>query len=149
MGNTPVEPSLELTLDGRVLFSSGLRWLHPLLELEEYLASRPVDVARCLLRDKIVGRAAALLMVRLGVRAVHAGLLSRLGEEIFLSRGVRYTSDGLVDRIACRTEDLLREVTDPEEAHRLIVARAAATRRSSPAASGGALSGDAAAGGAA
>ena len=128
MEKTQVEPSLELVQNGTVLFTSSLRWLHPLLELEGFLASSSVDVSRCLLRDKIVGRAAALLMVRLGIRAVHAGLLSRLGEAVFVDRGVRYSYDSLVDRIACRTEDLLKKVTDPEEAHRVIVARAAAAR---------------------
>jgi len=126
--NDPSSPSLELLLDGELLFSSRGKWLYPLLELGEFLAERDVDAARCLLRDKIVGRAAALLAVRLGLRTVHAGLLSRLGEDVFRGRGVRYSYGELVDRIACRTEELLRDVTDPEQAYRLIVERAAAAR---------------------
>ena len=72
------EPSLELYHNGSVVFSSHSRWLHPLLELEEFLKSGP-PASECRLRDRVVGRAAALLEVRLGLRVVHAAVLSRLG----------------------------------------------------------------------
>jgi zinc transport system ATP-binding protein len=128
----PDEVSLEVSRDGVRVFVSAGRWLYPLLDLEEFLAKRSVDPSRLSLRDKIVGRAAALLIVRLGIQEVHAGILSRLGEEIFRTRGIRFSCDELVERIACQTEELLRDVTDADEAHALIVsrarARAAATR---------------------
>jgi hypothetical protein len=126
--------SLELLSEGRRVFASRGRWLHPLLELEEFLRSRPLDRRTLSLRDKIVGRAAALLIVRLGIPEVHAGILSRCGEAVFRERGVRCTRDSLVDRIACRTEDLLADVSDPEAAHAIIVERARASRSAAPSA---------------
>lgn len=131
------EVSLELVSGGRRVFESRGRWLHPLLELEEFLALRPLDRSTLELRDKIVGRAAALLIVRLGIPRVHAGILSRCGEAVFRERGVRYSFDTLVDRIACRTEELLRDVSDPEDAHAIVVERARAARPAAPSASRG------------
>lgn len=124
--------SLELLSDGVVVFSSGGRWLHPLLELEEFLAGRTLARQGLSLRDKIVGRAAALLIVRLCIPEVHAGILSRPGEAVFRERGVRYTFDTLVERIACRTEELLSNVVDPEAAHELVLARARAAKATTP-----------------
>ena len=119
----PAEPTLQLFHPGALVFSSHGRWLHPLLELETFLRNGP-PAAECTLRDRVVGRAAALLEVRLGLRVVHAVTLSRLGESVFLRHRVRYTFDALVDRIACRTEELLTESTHPDEAHRIVSERA-------------------------
>jgi hypothetical protein len=116
--------SLEFLLDGQVIFSSSGRWLHPLFELEQYLESQQVDLSRAEIHDKVVGRGSAFLIVRLGVTRVHAGLLSRLGKDVLDRAAVACTSDTLVDEIECGTEELLRRVTDPEEAHRVLAERA-------------------------
>ena len=76
------------------------------------------------LQDKIIGKAAALLIHRLGFRTVKAGVLSRLGEAVLQRHAIAYTYDQLVDRIHCQTEELLATVEDPEEAYRLVKARA-------------------------
>lgn len=114
------EVSLKLTLDGRVVFSSSGKWLHPLFQLERFLHTHKVDMSACEIRDKVVGRGSAFLIVRLGIRNVHAVLLSRLGKDVFDRAGIRHTWDNLVDQIQCRTEKLLKEVTDPEEAHGIL-----------------------------
>jgi hypothetical protein len=116
--------SLEFLIDGKVLFTSTSRWLHPLFELEEFLKIREIDVAKGEIHDKVVGRGSAFLIVRLGVDKVHAGLLSRLGKDVLDHAGVTCTWDMLVEEIECRTESILREVTDPEEAWRILVERA-------------------------
>ncbi len=51
--------SLEFMLDGRVLFTSGGKWLYPLFELEEFLRGRGIDACRGEIRDKVVGRGSA------------------------------------------------------------------------------------------
>lgn len=71
----------------------------------------------------MVGKAAALLTLRLGVRTVHAETISALGKSSLEAAGATVTYDREVDRILCATEELLIDVGDPEEAHRLIVAR--------------------------
>jgi hypothetical protein len=120
--------SLELYHGSRLVFASMGKWLHPLLDLERALSGIAMPAAELHLVDKIVGRAAALLIVRLGIRSVHALLLSRLGKEIFEKRGVHVSWEHLVDRIDCATEELLKSVDDEEEAHALIAERAADSR---------------------
>jgi zinc transport system ATP-binding protein len=121
-----MDGSLELKVDGAVVFASHGRWLHPLFELAEYLPGSGVDPAGAELRDKVVGRGSAFLIVRLGIRRVHAVLLSRLGRDVLERAGANLTWDTLVDRIACATEGLLEHVTDPEEAYRILADRRAA-----------------------
>lgn len=109
-----------------MVFASDAKWLHPLLELERFLLASGIDPSSLILHDKIVGRAAALLMVGLGIREVRAGVLSCLGEQVFQAAGVRWTAAEIVERIACQTEAILEMVDDPQEAHRIVAERARA-----------------------
>lgn len=117
-------PSLRVFLGERLVFSSNGRWLHPLFELEEQLAVSAYPRGELLASDRIVGKAAALLIARLGIRRVRAETLSRLGEGVLHARGIEYSYGTLVDRIACATEALLSEVDDLESAYRLLARRA-------------------------
>jgi hypothetical protein len=124
-----MDASLELHLDGKVVFASSGRWLHPLFELSEFLDRARVDIASAELLDKVVGRGSAFLIVRLGIRRVHAALLSRLGKDVLDRAGVAVTWDTLVERIACATETLLEGVTDEAEAWRILCERRSAALR--------------------
>jgi Domain of unknown function (DUF1893) len=117
-------PTLTVLQEGTPIFTSHGNWLYPLLELEAYLADHPVQPAHLLLQDKIIGKAAALLIRRLGFRTVKAGILSRLGEAVLQRYEIAYTYEQLVNRIHCQTEELLAQVEDPEEAYRLVRVRA-------------------------
>jgi len=116
--------SLEVRRGGEILFTSNGKWLHPLFDLESFLMARGMDASDCEIRDKVVGRGSAFLMVRLGARRVHAVLLSRLGKDVLERAGVEHTWDELVDEVQCATEGLLRGVTDPELAYRILAERA-------------------------
>ena len=116
--------SLEFLIDGRVLFSSTGKWLHPLFELEQFLKTREIDAARGEIHDKVVGRGSAFLIVRLGIRTAHAGMLSRLGKDVLDRAGVTFTWDTFVEEIQCSTEGILRAITDPEEAYPILAERA-------------------------
>jgi hypothetical protein len=117
-------PTLTVLYEGSPIFTSHGQWLHPLFELEAYLAEHPLQPEDLILQDKIIGKAAALLIYRLGFRTVKAGILSRLGEAVLQRYGIAYTYEQLVDRIHCQTEDLLAEVEDPEAAYQLVRVRA-------------------------
>ena len=106
------------------VFSSTGKWLHPLFELEEFLRTSPFHPGSIRVEDKIVGKAAALLLVRLGIRRVKAGILSRLGREVLKRHGVEFSSAEAVERIECRTESILEAVEDPEQAYRVLAVRA-------------------------
>ena len=118
------EPTLTVLHEGVPIFTSYAKWLHPLFELEEFLDDNPIQPENLILQDKIIGKAAALMIHRLGFRTVKAGVLSRLGEAVLQRHEIAYTYEQLVDRIHCQTEALLAEVDDPEEAYRLVKARA-------------------------
>ena len=117
-------PTLTVLHEGTPIFTSYGKWLYPLFELEDYLAEHPIHPEHLILQDKIIGKAAALMIHRLGFRIVKAGLLSRLGEAVLQRYGIAYTHELLVDRIHCQTEELLATVEDPEEAYQLVKARA-------------------------
>ena len=118
------EPTLTVLYEGSPIFTSYGKWLHPLFELEDYLAEHAFQPENLLLRDKIIGKAAALLIHRLGFRIVKAGILSRLGEAVLQRHGMAYSYEQLVERIHCQTEELLATVEDPEEGYQLVKARA-------------------------
>jgi len=108
----------------REVFSSVGKWLYPLFELEEFLDTSSYQPETLRLEDKIVGKAAALLMVRLGIRQVKAGVLSKLGREVLERYHVLCSAGQTVERIDCQTEILLSEVEDPEQAYRIVARRA-------------------------
>jgi hypothetical protein len=121
---TAYKPTLTVLQDGTPIFTSYGKWLYPLFELEAYLADHAIEPAQLLLQDKIIGKAVALLIHRLGFRTVQAGILSRRGEAVLQRYEIAYGYEQLVDRIHCQTEELLATVEDPEEAYQLVKARA-------------------------
>ena len=116
--------SLVARRNGEVIFHSEGKWLYPLLDLEDRINEEGWDGSELELEDKIAGKAAAFLMVRMGVRRVYAHMLSELAEEVFRSYGVEYRFDIRVPRIACQTEEILATLDDPEEAALIILRRA-------------------------
>lgn len=120
----PAHHALEVTHGETLVFHSDGKWLYPLLDLEHYLAEHPYDPRSLAVRDKIIGRAAALLIVRLGIRHVHAGLLSESGADVLRHFEVSFDFEHLVPQVACQTEILLDGEFDLDKAHALILERA-------------------------
>ncbi|MFW5690088.1 MAG: DUF1893 domain-containing protein [Spirochaetota bacterium] len=123
-------PTLIAYLDGDPIYQSEGKWLHPLLELESVLdrlgLQRGALNGRLTTRDKVVGRAGALLSVRLGIREIDTELLSARALPVLEAHGVVVHAQRTEERIFCATEDLLAHVSDPDQAHRMILARIAA-----------------------
>ena len=118
------EVTLRVYHEKREVFTSTGKWLYPLLELEEFLRTCSYPPQSLRLEDKIVGKAAALLFVRLGIREIKAGVLSKPGRAVLERHNLRYSAKQIVERIDCQTESLLAEVEDPEQAYRIVAARA-------------------------
>ena len=76
------------------------------------------------MKDKIVGGASALLLVRLGVGYVIAGIMSQPGREALEKHDVKHEYQSLVDRITCRTEEILADEYDPQKAYVILKERA-------------------------
>jgi zinc transport system ATP-binding protein len=119
----PAPLTLRLYQGGQVVFSSEKHWLHPLFDLEGFFAQSGLDPAGACLVDRVTGRAAAFLVVRLGIRELRTRVLSRRAVPVLEQAGVRYACGEEVDRILCVTEDLLAPVQDPEAAWALLQER--------------------------
>lgn len=108
------------------IFYSESKWLHPVFEFEEFL--KTYDGPRTDLRawDSAIGKAAAVLLVRLGVEQLHGELVSELAVKYIsqtLGEG-KITWDTLVDRLMCQTESQLENLTDSDEMYYLLRQRA-------------------------
>ena len=115
---------------GEPLFSSPGRWLHPLFELEEFLAAHPgpgggltASAPGLFLRDRVIGSAAAFLILRLGLSEVEADIAGRRALQLLRERGVAAEAQSCVEAIGCATEQLLQDVSDPEAAYRILAER--------------------------
>ncbi len=117
---TVKQESLVVKQQGKVIFRHNGSWLYPLMDLEKYLEEKRIKAEDLFLQDKIVGRAAAFLIVDMGFKEVKALILSLPGKEVFDAYSVHYEYETLVDRILCRTEQMLAETGDPLEARKLI-----------------------------
>ncbi len=127
-GTGTLRHSLEVYQQDRLVFASDSKWLYPLFELERFLKAQALEPAGLVVHDKIVGRAAALLLVHLGIEQVVADLLSKMGQEVLERFHVRYEFRMLVDRILCKTEELLAGEFDPAKAYELLAERAQAQK---------------------
>jgi hypothetical protein len=115
-----MEHTLEVYSEDVLIFFSDGKWLHPLFELENFLMQQNHDPASLILKDKIVGRAAALLQLHLGIKSVRAILMSTLAKDVFDHFQIKYEYEKLVERIQCRTEELLKNEFDPNKAYLMI-----------------------------
>ncbi len=103
-----------------MIFHSDRNWLYPLLELEEFVKKKDYDAQTLLVQDKIVGRAAALLLVRLNAGEVRAEKLSVSGKEVLDHYDIPYTHKELLHEVTCQTEKILLNELDPEKAYQVI-----------------------------
>ena len=115
-----MEHTLEVFFEEELIFHSDGKWLHPLFELENFLKRKNYDPGSLIVKDKIVGRAAALVQLYLGVKSVSAVMMSKLAKELFDHFQIDYHYENLVDRIQCRTEELLQDEYDPSKAYEMI-----------------------------
>lgn len=103
---------------GDMVFSSRERGIRPLLKLAENK-----DWSGACAADRIVGKAAAMLYVFLGFRAVYAEVLSESAKEVFERNGIHYEYGTLTQNIInrqgtglCPMEETVKEIENPEEA---------------------------------
>lgn len=107
-----------------VIFSSDGKWLHPLFELEDFLKEHEYNPAELFLEDKIIGRGAAVLIARLGIRKCHGRLVSRKAFLVTQREGLEISWDTLVDALECQTEIALTDEMTLEESYTELARRA-------------------------
>ena len=120
--------SLIIRREGNVIFRSSAKGLLPHLEAIRSLGREALSGA--VMADKIVGRAAALLMLYSRPSEVHAGIITVGGRLLLEGGGVKIFYAEEVDavkvkdgRIYCPFEGMVQGISDPEQAYRAIEAR--------------------------
>ena len=107
------------------VFVSDDRGVAPLMKLLKEDKSQLID---SIVVDKVIGKAAALLMVFAGVKEVFTPTISSPAVEVFKNHDIKITFDTEVDRIInrkgdglCPMETLCLDTDNPEEAfHRIL-----------------------------
>lgn len=116
--------ALEVYNSEKLIFSSNGKWLHPLFELEDYLLQNSIEPNILLLKDKIAGKAAAFLMVRLGFKKVHIELISEGAIKVFNHFGIDFQYTNKVPAIECKTETIIDSSQSPEDVWQMLRRRA-------------------------
>jgi zinc transport system ATP-binding protein len=116
--------SLSVYQGEQCVFHSDGNWLHPLFELEAVIKDKTLDPGTLTVHDKIVGAGSAFLIAHLGIRYLHAGILSQRGEAVLQRFGISFTGDTRVERVACATEGLLDPAMPVAEAVAILRQRA-------------------------
>ncbi len=86
--------------DNKIIKTLTGQGIAPVIELYEQNAFKGTCVA-----DKIIGKAAAMIMVLGGVEEVYGKVMSRAGKEFLKSRGVKVSYGQCIDVISNRTGD--------------------------------------------
>lgn len=114
--------TISLCKEGNCLFSEK-RGIAPLMG---FIADG-VDLEGYSVADLIVGKAAALLMVKCKIRAVFAKTLSKSGEKVLKSNNIPYEYETLTEKIinrqgtdVCPMEKTVLNTDDPEEGYSLL-----------------------------
>lgn len=128
----PQNVSLQVFNRDSLIFESSGKWLHPLFELEEFLKTYDGERDMLCSHDCAVGKAAAVLTIRLGIKKINADLLSENAlRYINLHNahaaesdrvGVEYSH--LVPKLMCATENQLEELDDDDYMYFLLRQRA-------------------------
>lgn len=104
---------------GGEVHTSTLRGVAPILALIE----DGVELRGGCAADKVIGKAAAMLLVHAGVTSVYGAVMSEAAQEFLLGAGVETSCGELCERIMNRTKDgfcpmeqAVWQLTDPKEA---------------------------------
>lgn len=119
--------SLVVAKRGRVLFETQAQGISGLLDAIEKIGKRTRESS---VADRIVGRAAALLLAYSGVTSVYAGTISDGGIEILKNHNISHEFDRCVPNIlnrektdVCPFEKLVAKFYDPKKAYDALTAQ--------------------------
>ena len=111
-----------LCKDGVCIYSE-MRGIAPMME---FIASG-ADLTGYSVADIVVGKAAALLFVKCGIKKVFAKTLSQKGQKILEKYGVEYEYQTLAEYIInragtdiCPMEKAVADIDDPEDAYSVL-----------------------------
>jgi hypothetical protein len=117
------ELNLLILKDSEIIYSSKQGGMAPLLEAIDQLGLE--TLASSTVVDKIVGKAAALLIAYFKAKEVYTKLLSRSAIEVIKKYGINYMAERVIDHIRnkedkdiCPFEKMVLKIKDPEEGYK-------------------------------
>lgn len=117
--------------DDELIFTADGKWLMPLFELEQFLDSRTGPRINLSAHDTVIGKAAVVLLIRMGISHIHADLASERACEYAGSvnrncpeHGISFSANSIVPEIACATEKQFAVMDDPDAMYRILRQRA-------------------------
>ncbi|MBS7651784.1 MAG: DUF1893 domain-containing protein [Candidatus Bathyarchaeia archaeon] len=110
---------------GEAIYSSSEKGVIPLLKAIDLLGLE--GLRGSIVADKVIGKAAALLIMYFKASEAHAALISSSAKELFLKRGLKHSyrreTPNILNRDGsdiCPFEKLVANIAEPEEAYRRI-----------------------------
>lgn len=70
--------TLEIYDENSLIFGSSGKWLYPLFEFEDFLKTFSGNTNNLSAHDTAIGKAAAVLMIRMNIKHINANLISEL-----------------------------------------------------------------------
>jgi len=117
---------LVVVRDGRILFIGRSRGLR---DLAEIVLKDPRILRGSAIADQVVGKAAGVIFLANGVKAVHGCLMSVHGLEILEKGQVKISYDKVIDQVKspsgdiCPFEKLILNIDDVDEAYNRLLTR--------------------------
>ncbi|AHH09504.1 Hypothetical protein BPA_0095400 [Borrelia parkeri SLO] len=118
-----LNPTLKLFKEHRILYSNMERGLKPLLEVDNFINKYIQNKEGLEIYDKVVGKAAAVIIYNIGLQNVQAGVISQPAKDFLESRGIRVSFKRLVEKINDKTENLIESLENPEEVYKYLIKR--------------------------
>ncbi len=120
--------SLIILKNGEAVFASGEEGMRPLFKAIRSVD--PVVLRGSVVVDKIVGKAAALLISYFEAQEVHCAVMSVRAKEVLKRNRIRYCAEETISEIAnrfgtgiCPFEAAVLDVEKPEEGYRQLSAK--------------------------
>lgn len=116
--------SVVLIRNGEMIHTADGRGVRPLIEIYE---EHPTLMKDSLVVDRLIGKAAAMLLVLGGVRAAYANTMSRAGADYLRANGVQLQAGRIIDLISnqdntgiCPMERSVLHTDDAEEGYHIL-----------------------------
>ncbi|MGN0731196.1 MAG: DUF1893 domain-containing protein [Treponema sp.] len=125
--------TLEVFNGEELIFSSRKKWLNPLFELENFLNTYQGARTNLCSHDSAIGKAAAVLTVRLGIKKINADLISENAKTYIEKLNLQIENpldkiqleySNIVPKLLCATEAELENLFDSEQMYFLLRQRA-------------------------
>lgn len=116
------KPTLLLYKNHKILFSNMGENLEPLVELNNFISRYVQNREGLLVHDRVVGKASAVLLLKIGIKRVKADTLSEAARIVLEENNIEYEYKKLVSRINNKLEEAIESIDNPEDVYNYLIA---------------------------